>query len=42
MLLHLLASMSEGLGEKLIQDVVQVATFLRVRSSLDLSFLLIS
>jgi uncharacterized protein (UPF0305 family) len=31
-LLHLLASMSEGLGEKLIQDVVQVTTLLRVRS----------
>jgi len=30
-LLHLLASMSEGLGEKLIQDVVQVTTLLRVR-----------
>lgn len=29
-LLHLLASMSEGLGEKLIQDVVQVTTLLRV------------
>jgi len=30
MLLHLLASMSECLGEKIVQDVVQVATLLRV------------